>query len=71
MTRNATSSLSDAGACQQRNNTNRDCARNEDCPISEYCNLATGQCVECLNDDQCDAPEVCSGAGTCGADNGA
>jgi hypothetical protein len=41
------------------------CHITNDCPVSMICKVATGQCVECLNEDQCPLGETCSAQNTC------
>lgn len=36
-----------------------------ECPEDQVCDAATGQCVECLNDDDCEDDSFCNGAETC------
>src|SRR5688572_2937313 len=52
-----------SGSCQARNDENRSCASHQDCSFGLFCNLATGQCSECLNDDHCDVGAVCRADG--------
>jgi Cys-rich repeat protein len=33
----------------------------------QFCRVLTGECVDCLNSDQCDAGELCRTDGTCGS----
>jgi hypothetical protein len=35
------------------------------CPEDQVCDPASGQCVECLNDDDCEDGSFCNGAETC------
>lgn len=40
-----------------------------DCTSNSVCNPADGECVDCLDDADCDNGDFCDGDETCGADN--
>ncbi|MBI5510446.1 MAG: hypothetical protein HY903_16945 [Deltaproteobacteria bacterium] len=46
------------------------CTKHQDCNVGLFCNVPTGQCVQCLNEDHCQVGEVCRADGTCGTDTG-
>lgn len=41
------------------------CHLTNDCPVSMLCKVATGQCVECLNEDHCPLGYTCSTSNEC------
>ncbi len=56
-----------SGVCADRQGGVNGCDSHTDCDFGEFCRVATGLCVECLNSDHCGAGEICKSDGTCGA----
>ncbi len=61
--------LGAGGECKPRDGSGSTdkCTKNDDCKIAgQFCKLATGTCVECLNINHCDDGLICRSDGTCG-----
>lgn len=60
------------GTCQPRSGGRPDdsCSTHNDCSVGRYCNILTGRCVDCLNEDHCELGLICRDDGTCGDDSG-
>ncbi|MFC1610208.1 hypothetical protein ACFL6C_04570 [Myxococcota bacterium] len=59
----------DAGVCRPRQTLPQTCDSHSDCP-GQYCNVLTGDCVECLNEDHCPVGQRCQSNWTCGSSTG-
>jgi hypothetical protein len=60
------------GTCQPRDSSRPDgaCTAHADCTAGMFCNVVTGHCVQCLNEDHCDVGLICRADGTCGTNTG-